>query len=104
VQQAYAIDRKLDDALPQSGNVTARYNDNGIVWAAGQGHFGSDSISQDPAYYQAQGGPAVYATPATAYTCYDNGNSSTAPVQYSTGFNQGAGGNCALSFKMQGGD
>jgi hypothetical protein len=43
------------------------------------------------------------ATPASSTTCYDNGN--LGGIQhYSLTQNNGAGVNCALSFKMQAGD
>ncbi|MGC2657118.1 MAG: prepilin-type N-terminal cleavage/methylation domain-containing protein [Bryobacteraceae bacterium] len=32
VQQAYEIDRKIDDGLPQSGNVLAQYINGAVLW------------------------------------------------------------------------
>jgi prepilin-type N-terminal cleavage/methylation domain-containing protein len=94
VAQAYAIDKKLDDGLPQSGNVIAQYLTNSIsswpVWAAGAGGVGATG-----------GNPP---TLGSATTCYDNGNTTGAPQQFSIQISNGANVNCALSFKMQAGD
>lgn len=90
VQQAYAIDTKMDDGLPQSGSVMARYlNYNlsiyGPLWA---------------------GGTAVGAAPGavaagTATTCYDNNGSTSNRMNYSVTQNNGSGINCALSFRFR---
>jgi len=97
VQQAYNIDKKIDDGLPQTGSVTALYV-NGTLgtyanWAAGGGGTGASSGSHQP---------TTTATPQTSTTCYDNGGASGA-MQYSLGSttNNGANLNCALSFKFQ---
>ena len=54
------------------------------------------------------GGPVVVgdgvATAPSNGSCYDNGNSPGATEQYSMEYQNGANLNCALSFKMQGGD
>ena len=87
VLEAYTIDRKLDDGLPQSGNVIDLYLHNtNPDWAAGGG---------------ASGAWAGVATSAAATTCHDNGNITGAAHQYSITQNNGAGMNCALSFKFQ---
>jgi hypothetical protein len=94
VAQAYAIDGKMDDGLPASGNVMAAVSVSGftspngggsppLVWATG----GFNS----PSYMSS-------ASPSTT-TCYD-----TTSGQYSMTQNGGAGVNCALSFRMQAGD
>jgi prepilin-type N-terminal cleavage/methylation domain-containing protein len=90
VQQAYSIDKKIDDGFPQSGNVTAQYlNQNiwggGTVWAAGAGGAGTADSS---------------ATPGSATTCYDNGNVWGTQL-YSVEISGGANVNCALSFQFQ---
>ena len=102
VAQAYALDKKIDDGLPQSGRVTASYMNwtlsstlgyfNG-VWAAGGNAAGASTGA--PNY-----GPTNASTPASATTCYDNASGS-GPQQYSMGQNNGAGQNCALSFRFQ---
>jgi prepilin-type N-terminal cleavage/methylation domain-containing protein len=109
VQQAYAIDMKVDDGLPQSGNVTAEYqnwtlyavsnyqlNNYGAFWAEGGGVVGPTGTG---------------ATAGSATTCYDNSSSPTgapgvsgATQHYSIEISNGANNNCALSFKMQAGD
>jgi hypothetical protein len=47
---------------------------------------------------------ATNATPGSSTTCYDNGNTASVQQTYSLAQNNGAGLNCALSFKMQAGD
>ena len=95
VSQAYAIDTKVDDGLPTSGRVTAKYvyywagSNDGVIWAAG-GTFGATGTA-----------PGNAAT-GSSTTCYDNGNNAANPMQYSTEISNGTGMNCALSFQMQG--
>ena len=98
VQQAYVIDSKIDDGLPQSGNVTACYVNANVVayqtvWAAG----GANGTNQG-----ASGGvncvPTTGATPYSITNCYDNGGGGT--EKYSTSQNANLP-NCALSFKFQ---
>lgn len=86
VSEAYSIDRKMDDGLPQTGAVVAMYLNNDFVWAAGGGNIGASDTS---------------ATPGSATTCYDNGNAAAATQQYSMQQNGGVGINCALSFQFQ---
>lgn len=72
VSQAYTIDNKLDNGLPQTGRVTANYiNTSTVGWSAN-------------------------AATASATTCFD-----TTSGNYSIGQNSGNGINCALSFKFQ---
>jgi prepilin-type N-terminal cleavage/methylation domain-containing protein len=94
VAQASSIDKKIDDGLPQSGTVTAQYLNVTLSnwypsWA------GVQSVTQ---------GPTTTATPGSATTCYDNGNTGGNPQQYSVEIGNGANVNCALSFRMQAGD
>ena len=77
VSTAYKIDSKIDDGYPTSGNVQAVYVN------------GDDYTPQ-----QAPNTPTD-----SAGSCYNTNNNT-----YSTAYHQGNGGNCALSFKMQGGD
>ncbi|MGH9519817.1 MAG: type II secretion system protein [Terriglobales bacterium] len=100
VAQAYAIDTKVDDGLPQAGRVTAMYSDESCGgWAAAGGDNG-DCGDSDP-----NGGPVVagdgVATAPSATTCYDNANVAGATEKYSIGQNSGSGPNCALSFRFQ---
>jgi prepilin-type N-terminal cleavage/methylation domain-containing protein len=95
VAEAYNIDKKMDDGLPQSGRVMAimgGFNTSLAGWAAGNNNIG--------AYSNSNGGPTSAATPGGPYTCYDNGGGS-GPQQYSMSTNSGAGVNCALSFMFQ---
>ena len=88
VQQAYNLDRKMDDGLPETGTVTAKYLKTttlGVLWI------------------QSDGGPTdtTTATPPSATSCYDDGGVTGTPRAYSLGQNAGTGKNCALSFKFQ---
>ncbi len=77
VKQAYEIDRKMDDGLPQSGNVQD-------VWASGCAVYNiGDSTSP------------------SSSTCADQGGNASSPYNYSVAVNNGASVNCALSFKFQ---
>ena len=101
VNQANQIDKKIDDGLPQSGNVIAIYLDGGAgfsypLWAAGGGSASSPNIG-----YNWNGNPSNSATSGSSTTCYDNGNVNGATQQYSMTQNGGAGVNCALSFQFQ---
>lgn len=75
VQQAYSIDNKIDDGLPETGNVVAAYVSGNVEVIA----------------------PNAAAPSAT--TCFD-----TTSGQYSLSQNGGSGVNCALGFYMQAGD
>ena len=75
VSQAYSIDQKMDDGFPTTGNVG--YN------------LGQVITRNDP---------------GSALSCSDNRNTGNTPLQYSTEINNGAGVNCSLIFKIQGGD
>jgi prepilin-type N-terminal cleavage/methylation domain-containing protein len=93
VVQAYQIDKKIDDGLPQSGQVTAQYSDWGTFGASiGYGWAGSGGVT---------GGPYTTATAGSSTTCFDNGNTAGAAQQYSLAQNKGNGMNCALSFEFQ---
>ena len=100
VGQAYAIDKKVDDGLPQTGHVIAAYlnvgNPNGYgsdygapVWV----NPGGTSVTNS--------GITTAATAGSSATCYDNGNMAGAAQQYSVGQNGGTNVNCALSFQFQ---
>ncbi len=90
VSQAAAIDFKIDDGFPQTGRILAVYLTAGNV-------YWTDGIS--PMLQAANTG----ATSGSPITCYDNGNVS-GTQKYSLAQNNGAGVNCALSFRMQAGD
>lgn len=100
VIDAYMIDKKTDDGLPQSGSVIAAAplaavgccitgkwvgnSERGSVWYANWG--------------VGWGYPTNNATPASATTCYDNSNTGGQPQQYSMSQNSGNNENCAISF------
>jgi hypothetical protein len=91
VAQAYAIDKKIDDGLPQSGNVMAWYLNTLQYWTDGTDvtHTANEPI------------PYSGALAGSRSTCYDNGNVSGAVTNYSLGQGNGSYPNCALSFKFQ---
>lgn len=72
VMQAYNIDSKMDDGKPTTGRVLARHINNSLIADANN------------------------AATASATTCYE-----TTGNTYTTSFNNGAGGNCSLSFRFQ---
>jgi len=83
VNQAYNIDKKIDDGYPLTGFVTATYQSSGNWW-----------VGQIPEH-------STWSTAQTPTTCYDNGGTNGATQQYSMGSNGGNGMNCALSFRFQ---
>ncbi len=85
VQQAYNIDKKIDDGIPVSGTVVAQYPSGpGGTYPGGQ----SWGI-----------GWAANAATGSSTTCFD---SSTGAAAYSLTQTSGSSLNCGLSFKMQG--
>lgn len=78
VMDAYNIDRKIDDGLPNSGTVFAYFAD--------PGGFSKPFTTA--------------ATPASATSCYDNGNTGGATQKYSISQNNGSGTNCAINFRF----
>ena len=89
VIQAYNIDSKIDDGLPQSGTILAQYVRNGFVqWASNS----SGNITSPP---------FTTATTATGdVSCFDNGMVAGATQKYSTQWKSGAEQLCALSFRF----
>jgi prepilin-type N-terminal cleavage/methylation domain-containing protein len=100
VQQAYNIDKKIDDGLPQSGSITACYLNRNIqadinIWAAGgqvEGAGGAQTGFDNCV-------PTQAATPYASTNCFDN-NGVAGTQTYSISQNASAQ-NCALSFKFQ---
>ena len=90
-QQAFAIDTKEDDGLPQTGRVLAQYQNVhyflGPNWVAG-GALGGTGASNGAALA------------GSALTCYDNRSVANATYQYSLGYNGGSSPTCALTFRM----
>lgn len=95
VQQAYAIDTKMDDGLPLSGHVITQmptnYIDAGTLSYPGSGNTNGISGAPDNA------------TPVMgdSTTCYDNNNGAEPVQHYSTQIDGGNDNNCALSFPFQ---
>lgn len=97
VYEAYTIDNKIDDGLPQSGTVTPIYAFNSTVyWAAGGGGATSGNIGN---YTWPQNTPTQLATPYNAINCYDN-NNIAGPQTYSIARNSDQI-NCVLSLRFQ---
>lgn len=92
VQQAYAVDMKMDDGFPQTGRVVANY----VNWGFGSGNPGygwaGTAISGASSY--------TTATAGSASSCFDNGGV-VGMQNYSITQNNGTGVNCALSFRFQ---
>jgi len=90
VSQAYNIDKKMDDGLPETGYVTAQY-------------VNTQSGYASHVWVQADGGPTdtITAITPSSTTCYDNGGSGATPRTYSLGSNGGSTPSCALSFRFQ---
>lgn len=104
VQQAHNIDKKIDDGLPQYGNVRAWYVDWGktwwyLAWATGTGGMGThDSSTGDGISSQTASAYADdYSNPSKL--CYVNGGATNVVEQYNTSYPTSV--NCALSFKFQ---
>jgi hypothetical protein len=98
VQQAYAIDSKIDDGLPQTGTVKAGYAyDGNYYWWAG-------SFEQWYGGINFPDGVNTSAWAGSSTSCFDNGNVGGMTHHYSITQNGGAGLNCALTFRMQAGD
>lgn len=91
VQQAYNIDDKVDDALPQSGSVTAQYPD---FDGTAEYFYWAGTTNANLASY-------TTATAGSATTCFDNKGIGGAEQKYSISQGGGLAINCALSFKFQ---
>lgn len=105
-QQAYNIDNKVDDGLPQSGNVTACYqnylvnNSPSTIWAA-NGAQGANNGTAINNYGGSTNCTATTALTAWASTnCFDNNGTANTAQTYSIAKNAAVP-NCALSFKFQ---
>lgn len=104
VAQAYAIDKKVDDGLPQLGRIIA-FSPLWGWWAGGGvdlGYYGDNDTHAGTNNYW---GPVsttsdidAYGTPPQ-YSCYDG--SAGLPERYSVSRYGGRGMNCSLSFRMQ---
>lgn len=93
VMQAFNIDKKTDDGLPQSVRVLASY-----ISDVGTQNNGSNGISN---FAYPVSAASTAATVGSASTCFDNGNNAGGQQQYSLTQSNGAGVNCALMFEFQ---
>jgi hypothetical protein len=107
VAQAFAIDKKVDDGLPQSGNVLAM--DESMAWATNgpvSGTPPTEIFTGDYGLNPAVGpvtpssGGAVWDSASSSQTCYSNGNNIQVQETYSITNNANYV-NCVLSFKFQ---
>ncbi len=83
VTQAYAIDKKMDDGMPQTGGVL-------VTWDGNVYGLYDDGATDK-----------ITATPPSATSCYDDGGVTGSTRKYSININGGAGVNCVLSFQFQ---
>jgi prepilin-type N-terminal cleavage/methylation domain-containing protein len=95
VQQAHRIDQKIDDGLPQYGQVLA-FSQAG--WANAYGTYGGEwnTVNFGPAV---QGDTGWFSPTDSFAACYDS--TQGFPEKYSTTVNNGNNINCWLSFKFQ---
>ena len=89
---AWNIDTKVDDGMPQSGHTLAFFLSNEAVgkWAGGE--YAGTGL-----HVWQSGKPTTAANPAGAVNCYDNGNVAGQPQRYTVSLNNNT---CALSFRM----
>ena len=86
---AYNIDTKIDDGLPQSGKSIAKRHNGG--WSLWSGNYPAN-----------RGCPPAngWACPAGATSCYDDGGVTNGARKYSVGYN-GSNPACGLWFEFQ---
>ncbi len=109
VAEAYNIDKKVDDGYPTTGNVAAMVagpylgqSTTILGWPVG-GNANSGLDNYVPSGSLFSGVAATAGTAAGPTTCFDAPNVG-GTTNYSMEINKGAGLNCALIFRMQGGD
>lgn len=100
VAQAYNIDKKIDDGFPATGNVAAMVTYLYPIWVMGGPEGTADTYVPSGSLFGGVVGTAGNASGPT--TCFDAATG--AEPTYSMEQGGGAGLNCALIFKMQGGD
>jgi prepilin-type N-terminal cleavage/methylation domain-containing protein len=105
VQEAYSIDTKVDDGLPQTGRVTAQY----LGWGGSPGYYNTGAPNGAGVGYNSS--PYTGPTAGSSTSCYDNSIAASgtpgvngATQHYSIEMSNGANVTCALSFQMQAGD
>lgn len=87
VHQAYAIDAKIDDGMPLTGNVTPQYVAYSVapLWAGVNRNADETTV----------------AITASDLVCFNNNNGANTTQTYSITSNNGAGLNCSLSFQFK---
>jgi len=85
VKEAYDVDRKIDDGMPGSGRVIAEYLNSVPYWTQGYNNTGALVLSNSS---------------PSSITCFDTAGVWSLIPKYSVGYNNGAGLNCALSFRF----
>ena len=104
VAQAYNIDKKIDDGFPTTGNVAAMLTTDGsVLWAIGGPNSAYVGDTYAPSGSLFSGKVASVGNASSSTTCFDAAAVGSDPI-YSMEQNGGAGLNCALIIKMQGGD
>ncbi len=88
INEAYAIDTKIDDGKPASGKVFAAIMKLPLA-TAGVYWYGVTPGNPNPA------------AAASAFSCYDNNNTAGGELNYTTNQNSGEAKNCWLSFAFQ---
>jgi prepilin-type N-terminal cleavage/methylation domain-containing protein len=94
-QQAYAIDTKIDDGMPLTGNVTAVY----VACCSASDLPGSNDVT-----YAGNGSAASASNPMWSGACFDNRSTPGVQPTYSLLENGGQNVQCELSFKFMTGD
>jgi hypothetical protein len=92
VQQAYAIDTKMDDGMPGTGKALAF----GVLYGGwpGWAGYGGGSTTGDTNI-------TGYDVVPSETSCFDNSLGNDTSQHYSTQINNGNGNNCALSFQFE---
>lgn len=99
VADAYKIDMKTDDGLPQSGKVVAQMlGYSGALCGAGSA---TGLLWVGTSTTGCWGEPTTAATAPSSTSCYDNDSAAGAPQKYSMTQSNGAGPNCGLSLKLK---
>lgn len=94
VADAYNIDNKIDDGMPQSGKVIAAH----LIFANG---WGGGTAMWASFYQGSLYGSPTDARAGSASTCMDNNNTPGQPQKYSLQYNNGSSLTCALTFQFQ---
>lgn len=90
--QAYQIDSKIDDGLPDSGVVKAEYVNTNVRWTLGYGYANNKGIIRPEHRF-----PVA----PSATSCFDNNSVNGAAYNYTMTVDGGENINCALSFVLE---